>query len=241
MEAELIVRSVIFVTFAAAVGAALGLATSSSERGEAFRAFVSAELAPVARMTTAHRDGELMSNAGQAVESIAPYYAKFFPDGKPDSDMKACVQREQPTNSAQFTEEMFGLPVHHAVTTVIGCLLDHDLQRFCRPGGREQIAAAGEIYFWARHRTLADLEQRKAKGQYVDAGDRKTYRDTSGPHYDQYALSWDGPDDRAIVANLKLLARQGYVSLADFGFLPRDEIRAALDGVTVEKDACGKT
>jgi hypothetical protein len=235
------VRSVIFVTLAAVAGAGLGLATSSSERGEAFRALVSAELAPVARLAAAHRDGELMSNLGQATESIAPYYAKFFPEGKPDSDLKACVQREQPTNSAQLTEEMFGLPVHHTVTTVIGCLFDHDLQRFCRPSGREQIVAAGEIYFWARHRSLADLEQRKARGQYVDASDRKTYRDTSGPHYDQYAMSWDGPDDQAIVANLKLLARQGYVSLADFGFLPRDEIRAALDGVTVEKDACAKT
>jgi len=237
----LIARLVIFVTLAAAAGAGLGLATSSSERGEAFRAFVSAELAPVARMATAHRDGELMSNAGQAVDSITPYYMKFFPDGKPDQDLKDCVQREQPTNSAQFTEEMFRLPVHHTVTTVIGCLFDHDLQRFCRPGGREQIAAAEEIYFWARHRTLADLEQRKAKGQYVDAGDRKSYRDASGEHYDQYALSWDGPDDRAIVDNLKLLTRAGYVSLADFGLFPRDEIRAALDGVTVEKDACGKT
>jgi hypothetical protein len=217
------------------------LATSSSERGEAFRAFVSAEFAPVARLATAHRDGEFMSNLGQAETSIASDFTKFLREGQPDSDMKACVQREQPTNSAQFTQEMFVLPVHHTVTAVIGCLFDHDLQRFCRPGGREQIVAGGEIYFWARHRSLADLAQRKAQGQYVDASDRKTYRDTSGEHYDQYAMSWDGPDDQAIVADLKLLAREGYVSLADFGFLPRDEIRAALDGVTVEKDACGKT
>jgi hypothetical protein len=230
-----------FVALAVVAGAGLGLATSSGERGDAFRAFASAEMAPVARLATAHRDGEFMSNLGQAETAIASEYVKFFSEGKPDPDMKACVQREQPTNSAQLAQEMFALPVHHTVTTIIGCLFDHDLQRFCRPGGREQIVAGEEIYFWARHRSLADLAQRKAQGQYVDASDRKTYRDTSGEHYDQYAMSWDGPDDQTIVADLKLLARQGYVSLADFGFLPRDEIRAALDGVSAENDACAKT
>lgn len=237
----MIARSLIFVMLAAAAGAIAGLATSTSERGEAFRRFISAPLAPVGRLVIAHRDGEFLSTPVQAMDSLVPYYKAFFADGKPDPDFKSCVQRESAENNVRFNENMVVIPEHHTVTVVIGCFLDHDWSRFCRPGGREQIVAAAEVYFWARRRAMDHDEQGKAGHLgYFDEADRKTYRDSSGPHYDPDALSWDGPEDRALVRSLKRLAGQGYLSLADFGFFPRDEVRAALDGVVAEKNACGK-
>ncbi len=154
--------------------------------------------------------------------------------------MKDCVQQAAPRNNVDFAEKMIGIPEHHAVSTVISCFLDRDWQRFCRPGGNQKIAAAGEVYFWARHRSIANEEQYKAGAVRYDAETRKSYWDANGEHYDAYALSWDGPDDRLIVDNLKRLAGKGYVMPADFGLLPREELRAALDGVKAEKSDCDK-
>jgi hypothetical protein len=124
---------------------------------------------------------------------------------------------------------------HDATVALVDCLLDGEPQRFCAPAGRQQAADAMEIYLWSRddaHRSspahgLADK---------IHLLDRAAEPDQ--PAEDLFALTWNGPQDRAIFDKLRSLVKQGYLEPGAFAFSGRAELREALRDVKPEASAC---
>jgi hypothetical protein len=115
------------------------------------------------------------------------------------------------------------------VANVASCFIAANRPGLCEAAGKAKIAAMMEVYLWARQYSLRPgmLAVKRASNGEND-GD------------DPAEVAWDGPEDHAVFAALKRLAIDGYISLDDFGLLPRQEIRQALEGVVAERRPCAK-
>jgi hypothetical protein len=222
-------KLVVFMVVAVAAGGAAGLARSDSEAGREFRAQLANVLSPGTLIAIQARS-QTFSTPIFEHERPDSLLQNFVIDGQQDATFSRCLDAGRP-------EEMEALASRHdhqATVGLVNCLLTHDRQRFCTASGRQLIATATELYLWSRdyyfnHR--ADLDQRYQIDKLNDPDEHPLT-------FDPYYKTWNGPEDHALIENLKSLARTGYINPVAFSQLPRYEIKQAMEGLTPDGDAC---
>jgi hypothetical protein len=128
-------------------------------------------------------------------------------------------------------QKFLSMSDHQTVASVAACFLSANRQGFCQESGRAKLMAMMEVYLWARQDALRQGPDRPSP-EVRAVAEGRTLPITSDDR------TWDGPQDRAVFSTLKSLAAGGYISLDDFGWFPRVEIRQALDGVAAESAPC---
>ena len=206
-----------------------GLAIFASLPGEgsaAMRQFIAAQLAPVAALVDTSRNASFYSHGSDGSPSSA--FDAFAGKGKVDVNFTACLQSSGSDVSVTL-QKFLSMSDHRTVANVASCFIAANRPGLCEAAGKAKIAAMMEVYLWARQYSLRPgmLAVKRASNGEND-GD------------DPAEVAWDGPEDHAVFAALKRLAIDGYISLDDFGLLPRQEIRQALEGVAAERRPCVK-
>lgn len=221
----------LIIVLAVGAGAAAGLWTGKSETALAFQAWVAGSAEPAAE-----------DARGPKLEDYAVSFSVYDPkslgdafelDGKPDPTVKDCFAGKYEGDSRPFTD-VVQYHAHRATTKAVHCLLTRSPERFCRPGARRLVAAASEIYFWSRDYVLSAPEEAERKHHLKYLND-----DTNNPEgADRYFKTWDGPEDRQVLADLQGLARDGYIDPATFSMSRRPEVREAIAKVKKEHSPC---
>jgi hypothetical protein len=212
-----------------AVLGCLGLFVFASLPGEpskATRRFLVEELAPVADLINEQRSPSYGFGADGKPASI---FDVFLGKGGADSDFASCISRDGPS-LASAGLKFFPLNNHKSVAGVASCFIGANRPSLCQEAGRTKLAAMMEIYLSTKQREL----KRLSEGFDGQSGLTSEQADADDPE----RRTWDGADDRAIFAKLKRLAADGYISLDDFGWFPRAEIREALSDVAAERAPC---
>jgi hypothetical protein len=160
--------------------------------------------------------------------SVASQFDVFVTDKKFDDSLETCLRSSGP-DPAVTLQKFLAMHEHETVAAVTSCYVGLYPPRFCQDIHRARLAAVMEMYLRTRDRTKGrpDLELAGSRVSN-DADVQSASRQDEG----------DGPDDQAIFANLQRLAKEGYVSLDDFGWFPRPEIRAALQDVAAQRAPC---
>jgi hypothetical protein len=206
-----------------------GLAIFASLPGEgsaAMRQFIVAQLAPVAALVDTSRNASFYSHGSDGSPSSA--FDAFAGKGKVDVNFTACIESSGSDFSATL-QKFLSMSDHRTVANVASCFIAANRPGLCEAAGKAKIAAMMEVYLWARQYSLRPgMLAMKSVGHLKNESD------------DPAETTWDGPDDHAVFAALKRLAIDGYISLDDFGLLPRAEIRQAFEGVVAERRPCVK-
>jgi hypothetical protein len=128
-------------------------------------------------------------------------------------------------------QKFFSLSDHQTVASIASCFIAAKRRELCSEAGRVKLMAMVEVYLWARQDALNPPADRLTPEARAVAEGRTLPTDPDD-------RAWNGPRDRAIFATLKGLAVGGYISLDDFGWFPREEIRQTLTGVAAERAPC---
>lgn len=212
--------STFLALFVVAIGGLYVFASFPGEYSRTTRRFLVEQLAPVAALIDEKRNLGLYGFGADGKPRST--FDVFASGGGADADFATCLKSAGP-DFDKVAVKFFSLSDHKIVANVTLCVVGANRPGLCQEAGRKKLAAIMEIYLWARQRALK-LEPDGADDQAaaVDLNDK----------------TWDGPDDRAIFTALKRLAKDGYVSLDDFGWFPRAEIREALKDVEAERTPC---
>ena len=212
-------------TLVVPLGAVLIFANLSGDGAKATRQFIVAQLAPVGALVDEARNVRFFSRDAQGSPTSA--FDVFAGKDDVDYDFVACIK----ASGSDVSRTLMGflsMRDHKTVANVASCFISANRPALCKQAGRSRVAAMMEAYLWARQHAL----KHKAEGLDTSrvAGDGRA--DDPGDEI------WDGPDDRAVFSALKGLALDGYISLDDFGWFPRAEIRQALADVVVARRPC---
>lgn len=214
------------VAIAAASGALVMFANSPGDASRATRRFLVAQLAPLAPLAEFFRGSNFYHVRDDG--SVASQFDVFMIDRKFDDSLAACLRSSGPDPAATL-QKFLAMYDRETVAAVTSCYVGLYPPRFCQDLHRARLAAVMEMYLRTRDRAKGRPNLELAGGRVSnDADVQSASREDEG----------EGPDDQAIFANLRRLAREGYVSLDDFGWFPRPEIRAALQDVAAERAPC---
>jgi hypothetical protein len=221
-------KPLFLVTLGAVAGAVVGVIHGGGGLGREVGDMILAAVAPIYRT---------VEPAGRSPRTPTPGAENDVAGaGAAHSVFTMCLQQTG-GNAEKTLRDLLEFHEHDATVALVGCLLNSSPQRFCTPAGRQQAADAMEIYLWSRddaHRTspahgLADkihlLDRAAETGEPPDGAD-------------PFALTWSGPNDRAIFDRLKTLVKQGYIEAGAFSFSGRAELREALRDVKTEGAPC---
>jgi hypothetical protein len=215
-----------FSTFLAVLVVAFGglfvFANLPGESSKATRRFLVMQLAPVAALVDESRNRSLYGVGANGRPSST--FDALAGDGNVDVGFANCMLSAGPDLDT-VGPKFFMLSDHKIVANVVSCFVSANRPGLCQEAGRTKLVAMMEIYLWARQWALKRQAANPASVSDDTDPDDKT---------------WDGPDDRAIFSTLKRLAKDGYISLDDFGWFPRAEIRDALVDVDAERTLCLK-
>jgi hypothetical protein len=204
---------------AVAIGAVFVFANLPGESSKATRRFLVAQLEPVAAMVNQQRNSSGLYSSGiNGKPSTA--FDIFVHDGA-DMDFASCLKSS--SSDIDVDGPKLFMLYHNMVARVASCYVGANRPALCQQAGRAKLAAMMEIYLWARQHAVNNEVLAVSRGS-----------DGSDP----YEKTWDGPDDHAVFIKLKQLAKDGYISLDDFGWFPRAEIREALQDVEAERTPC---
>jgi hypothetical protein len=126
---------------------------------------------------------------------------------------------------------------HDATVALVGCLLSSEPARFCGPAGRQQAADAMEIYYWSRD-DARRTSPAHGIADKIHMLDRAEETGLPPEVADPFAMTWSGPNDRAIFDRLRALVKQGYLDPSAFAFSGRAELRDALRDAKPEGSPC---
>lgn len=225
-------KSVLFIVIAALAGCMFGLAKSDNAAGEQFRSIVANILTPSADAAVRFRDQAFVQPKFET-DRPETILGAFVIDGKQDVAFTNCLH-DIGAATSDGMQALAARHEHRKTVALVNCLLTHDKHRFCTVSGRQQVVSAMEFYLWSRDYTFNNHSELDRRFQI----DRVNNPDLNPMTYDPHYRTWDGPEDSAIVDDLKSLARTGYIDPAVFSLLPRYEIRQAMDGLTPDGEAC---
>lgn len=219
--------STLFFALAAVLGGLFAFANLPGEQGKATRDLIVAALAPVGGLTDEARNAFFYSIDAKGTPSSA--FDALVSKDRVDYAFVSCVKYSGADMNTALMK-FLSMSDHQTVANVVSCYVDANRPARCTPAGRAGLDAMMEIYLWARQHSL----KQKAGGYSLPAIGADGRPVASDPADE----AWDGADDRAIFSNLKRLAADGYISLDDFGWFPRSEIRQALAGVVATRTPC---
>ena len=146
--------------------------------------------------------------------------ANLYLGGKTSHKMVETCKKE-----GEFTTRLFNDNAE-AKAQFVNCYLTVNVGRLCAGSQRKVLADVLDNYFATRAELIKRAE---------DAAHGQGRLDRNQPK----PADWSNPTAKAMVANLAKLVAQGYVSRADFGWFPDEEIKPILNGVAVEAEPCG--
>jgi hypothetical protein len=187
--------------------------------------FLVAQLAPIGAMVDVARNASYRgpgAHGGSSFDIIANA-------DKMDGSLLACLQSSG-SDVSDTAAKFLSMRDHKAIASVAACYIADHRSRYCEALGKEQLGAMMDLYLSARQRFLHPPSGQSARDFSAVINNTEII--------DPDELKWDGADDHAVFAALKGLAREGYISLGDFGWFPRAEIRQALEGVEAEGAPC---
>lgn len=144
---------------------------------------------------------------------------KLYAGGKTSRAMAAsCVQGSQ-TSGTPLNESAV------AMARFASCYLTTNVERLCSAAQRQVLADVVGHYYATR-----DFWNRKA--------DEAAHGGKPLKPAQPKPADWSNPVANGISASLRKLVAQGLIARNDFGWLPEEELKDALNGTAVERNIC---
>jgi hypothetical protein len=225
------IRLFSFVGVALAAGAGAAFFTADADGQAQAIKLAQQALAPISDLLAGQRDAQFFSPDPTTGAPTSAWDA-FIHDHQIDPVAKGCFLDGDPKRTAKAVIMDHS---HLATAGFVDCLLSRNLPRFCTTEGRAQAAAALELYYFARDNAEHPSHEH-AMAQRINHLNDDLNGPTPGDDRDDHV--WDAPADRAIVSDLQLLLRRGYLDAGAFGLFPRRQVRELVGETPREGFAC---
>jgi hypothetical protein len=179
-----------------------------------------AEIEQAFASSTAHIGG-LMETFG-TLEGTNIMTVKLYLGGKTSRAMaESCEAASRPKAGAVWYNA-------EALAKFANCYMTKNVERLCSGAQRKVLSEVIAHYFANRAYWLRQADPKTRGGMQLNVaqGNPKP-------------ADWSNPVAKALPDNLRKLVAQGYLSRADFGWFPEEELKPILNETPVEANPCG--